>query len=366
MDQRIEKLSKWMKKHHIDAMWITSSENVFYFTGCYVEPHERLFGLFLFAKGDPILIFPKMEMETVRNAAWEYERISYDDVQNPWIVFQNRFSQDLSKLNVVAIEKESIIYSRVEQLTTLLPKHVEIVGADEAINQIRLIKDQDEIKHIQKAAQLADEAMQIGLESIKEGRTELEIVAEIEFAMKRKGIQEMAFKTIVLFGNKTALPHGRPDQSRLQAGDLILIDLGIRVNGYCSDLTRTFAFRTVEERQKRMMETVLLAQQAALTYCKPQTPISVIDKAARSVITQVGWGEYFIHRTGHGLGLGIHEYPSISGNNKEFLRPGMVITIEPGIYIPNVGGVRVEDDLYISEDGYQVLTQFPRDLQILG
>lgn len=365
MNQRIEQLFQWMKRDSIDAAWITSSENVYYLTGCYVEPHERLFGLFLFAKGDAILIFPKMERATVRNAAWKHTTISYDDAQDPWRLFQSQFDQDLIKINTMAIEKESIVYSRVEQLMTVLPKGVEMIGADHAINQIRMIKDQDEIKNIQEACQLADEAMQIGVASIKEGCTELDIVAKIEFEMKRKGIQEMAFQTIVLFGEKTALPHGRPDRTRLKEGDLILIDLGVRINGYCSDLTRTFAFQSVTERQKKMMETVLQAQQAALRHCKPQTQIGDIDHAARSIITQAGWGEYFIHRTGHGLGLGIHEYPSISGDHRGYLQPGMVITIEPGIYIPKVGGVRVEDDVYISDDGYQRLTQFPRNFQIL-
>ena len=172
MNQRIEQLFQWMKRDSIDAAWITSSENVYYLTGCYVEPHERLFGLFLFAKGDAILIFPKMERATVKRSM-KHTTISYDDAQDPWRLFQSQFDQDLIKINTMAIEKESIVYSRVEQLMTVLPKGVEMIGADHAINQIRMIKDQDEIKNIQEACQLADEAMQIGVASIKEGCTEL-------------------------------------------------------------------------------------------------------------------------------------------------------------------------------------------------
>lgn len=366
LKRRIEKLLQWMEKQQVDAVWIHSPENLFYFTGCPIEPHERLVGLFLFRKDDPIFIFPELEKETVNEAAWKYETVRYQDQQNPWQLLQERFRKKLSELEVVAIEEESMSYARVRQLSRLLPQNVELVAVDDAIHRIRLIKDHHEVKILREAAQMADEAMQIGVNAVKEGCTELEIVAEIEYVIKKKGIHEMAFQTIVLFGNKTALPHGRPDHTRINPGDLILIDLGVRVKGYCSDLTRTFVFREIQEEQKQIADTVLRAQEVALRCCKPGTPIAEIDLAARTEITKAGWGEYFIHRTGHGLGLGIHEYPSIHGKNNEKLQSGMVITVEPGIYIPNVGGIRIEDDLLITDGGYEVLTKFPKDLLILG
>lgn len=362
----MEKLLKWMEKQQVDAVWIHSPVNLFYFTGCAIEPHERLVGLFFFRNDDPVFIFPELEKETVSEVKWKYEIVCYQDQQDPWQLFQERFRQRLSELNVVAIEEEVMSYARARQLLRLLPQNVELVAVDEVLRRVRLIKEDNEIKLLREAAQMADEAMKIGVNAVKEGCTELEIVAEIEYAMKKKGIHEMAFQTIVLFGNKTALPHGRPDHTPLNPGDLILIDLGVRVKGYCSDLTRTFVFQEAREEQKQIADTVLRAQAAALRRCKPGTPIAEIDQAARAEIAQAGWGEYFVHRTGHGLGLGIHEYPSIHGKNSEKLQAGMVITVEPGIYIPNVGGVRIEDDLLITDGGYEVLTKFPKDLLIVG
>lgn len=365
MEQRLTKFLQWMKKQDVDVAWITSTESVYYFTGCYIEPHERVFGLFLFAKGDAILIFPQLEAETVRNAAWKHMAIGYDDHQDPWQLVQSRLKAELTTVKVVAFEQESITFSKYDQFASIFPQQVEWIAADQAIQQIRMIKDANEMKQIQQAAKLADEAMQMAVDSIRKGCTELEVAANVEYALKKRGIHKMAFETIVLFGEKTALPHGFPAQTTLKEGDFILIDLGVRVNGYCSDLTRTFGFRTMHAKQKKMLDTVLAAQQTAIRICKPQTPIHQVDQAARSIITDAGYGNYFIHRTGHGLGLSIHEYPSVSEVNHALLQPGMVITVEPGIYLPGVGGVRIEDDIAITDEGYQVLTQFPRELQVL-
>lgn len=364
MEQRLEKLSQWMRNQRVDVAWITSSMNVYYFTGCYVEPHERLVGLFVFADNDPIFVYPKLEERIIEAADWPHGIICYDDAQNPWKLIQKKFQHRFSKLRVVAIEKESLSYAIVEKLTEVLP-NPEFVGVDKIIDQFRVVKHKNELYTLSLAAKFADEAMQIGVDTIREGCTELEVVAEIEFAMKKRGISEMAFQTITLFGNRTALPHGKPNSTRLQTGDFILIDLGVRVDGYCSDLTRTFVYQKSNKLQERMYSAVLQAQLNAIAGCKPYTRISEIDSLARSVISNKGWKDYFIHRTGHGLGLGIHEFPSIDQLNQESLCSGMVITIEPGIYIPNIGGVRIEDDLYITDDGVQVLTQYPKELQIL-
>ena len=252
MERRLDRLFSWMRKHQIDATWITSTENVYYFTGCYIEPHERTFGLFLFSQGDAILVFPKLEQETVQLAAWKHLTISYDDAQDPWELFRSRFQKDLQQVKRVAFEQDSITYSKFFQfISMLLPLHVDWVGIDQELHRMRMIKDLSERELIQEAAKLADDAMQIAVESLSEGCTELEVAANIEYAMKKRGVHQMAFDTLVLFGHKTALPHGLPDQTTLQSGDLILIDLGVRFNGYCSDLHAYVCFSSNEGNTNR-------------------------------------------------------------------------------------------------------------------
>lgn len=366
MRERIEKLSQWLHQQQIDIAWITSPTNVYYFTGCYINPHERLFGVFVFGQQDPFLLCPRMEEKIVCQAGWSYPVISYDDSENPWQLIEHQLKQHSSAFpQSIAIEKEHFIYARWEKLNSWLPK-VHLVGLDPLIQQLRLLKEEKEIRVLRKAAALADEAMQIGVDSLKEGVTESEVAAKIEFAMKKQGIDDMSFQTIVLFGNKTALPHGIPSQNCLQAGDLILIDLGIKVDGYCSDMTRTFAFKKVDLQQKEIYQTVLEVQQKVLSECKPGIEAGYLDQVAQTFITNRGLEQYIMHRTGHGLGLNIHEPPSIHRNNKVHLQKGMVITIEPGLYVPQVGGVRIEDDVLITADGHEVLTRFPKQLQILN
>lgn len=364
MIKRIEKLSQWLRQQQIDMAWITSPTNVYYFTGCYINPHERIFGVLVFGQQDPILICPKMEETTVRQAGWAEPVISYDDSEDPWLLIKNRLKQYGSVPRSLAIEKEHVVYARWEKLNACFPQ-VQFVGLDHQIQQFRVIKEEKEVRLLRQAAALADEAMQIGVESLREGVTESAVAAEIEFAMKKQGVEEMAFQTIVLFGNKTALPHGIPSQNRLQVGDFILIDLGIKVEGYCSDITRTFAFKQIHPQQEKIYQTVWEAQQKVLSKCKPGVKVGDLDQVAQSLIAERKLDQYLMHRTGHGLGLELHESPSIDRNHQVHLQKGMVITIEPGLYAPQIGGVRIEDDVWITEDGHEVLTRFPKQLQIL-
>lgn len=175
----------------------------------------------------------------------------------------------------------------------------------------------------------------------------------------------MSFSTMVLTGAKTADPHGSPGLTEIMPGDFVLFDLGVVLDGYCSDITRTVAFKKINDEQRRIYETVLGAQHAALAICNAGTRIGDIDQAARNFITNAGYGEYFPHRIGHGLGIDVHEFPSMSENNNDLLQEGTVFTVEPGIYIPNVGGVRIEDDIVVTKDGYTSLTSYPKELIIV-
>jgi Xaa-Pro dipeptidase len=365
MNPKIKELTEWMKKRGIDLALITSPANILYLTRFQCDPHERLLSLVIPAEEESFLIAPHMEVHRAKEAGWKGEILGYDDAEDPW----NRIREKLDGLHrkavkTIAVEKEHLTQGRAERLLSLYPE-ASLVSVEEKMYELRAIKNEDELRLLSKAAQLADYGVEIGIDALREGCTEMEIVAEIEYKLKRKGVQGMSFSTTVLFGEKTALPHGTPETRKLASGDLVLFDLGVIVDGYCSDITRTVAFRRIDEEQRRIYETVLEAQQAAIERCSPGTPISEIDQAARKVITSAGYGDRFTHRVGHGLGIEVHEYPSLSASNEQPLREGMVFTVEPGIYIPGKGGVRIEDDVVITSDGCQILTRFPKELRII-
>ena len=175
----------------------------------------------------------------------------------------------------------------------------------------------------------------------------------------------MSFSTMVLTGANAASPHGTPGSTKVKRGDFVLFDLGVVYEGYCSDITRTVAYGDISDKQREIYETVLKAEEAAIAASKPGVSCAEIDLTARNIIRDKGYGDYFPHRLGHGLGISVHEFPSLTETNPLLLKSGMVYTIEPGIYVPNVAGVRIEDDIYVTENGAEVLTKYPKTLQII-
>ncbi|MFL6518411.1 MAG: M24 family metallopeptidase, partial [Bacillus sp. (in: firmicutes)] len=246
----------------------------------------------------------------------------------------------------------------------LFPKAA-FVSAEEKLRLLRMIKDANELKIIEEACALADYAVEFGVSELREGKTELEVLNAIEYALKQKGVTEMSFATMVLTGANAASPHGNPGETKIQSGDLVLFDLGVVVDRYCSDITRTVAYGDINDKQKEIYDTVLKAQLAAIDASIPGVTAAEVDLTARRIIADAGFGEYFPHRLGHGLGISVHEYPSLTETNQLVLEEGMVYTIEPGIYVPDVAGVRIEDDIYITSVGARILTKFPKELQII-
>lgn len=364
MNQRLEKLQIWMKENDIEVSFVTSSENVFYLSGYYTNPHERLLALAVFQEEEPFLVCPGMEVHDAKRSGWEHEIIGFSDIDNPWELVMNSINKRMKDVSKVAIEKEHMNVERFEQISTLFPR-ASFVSAEEKLRKLRMIKDAKELKIIEEACALADYAVEVGVNEIKEGKTELEILSAIEFALKKKGVTEMSFATMVLTGTNAASPHGNPGLTRVQKGDLVLFDLGVVVDRYCSDITRTVAYGDINDKQKEIYDTVLKAQLAALEVSKPGVTAAEVDLTARKIIAGAGYGEYFPHRLGHGLGISVHEYPSMTETNQLILEEGMVYTIEPGIYVPEIAGVRIEDDVYVTADGIKVLTKFPKELQIV-
>lgn len=364
MKHRLEKLTNWLQDEQIDAAFITSTENVFYLTGFHCTPHERLLGLFVLKNEEPFLICPKMEVSTAKAAGWNYSIIGYSDSDHPWEMIHQRLNSLDGKLSKIAVEKEHLNMNRYEVLSEMFIEPT-FISADSILQDLRVIKDEKELKILRQAALVADEAIELGVSYIKKGRSELEILSFIEMEIKKKGINKFSFDTMVLTGDNSANPHGVPGLNLVDDGQFVLFDLGVVIDGYCSDITRTVAFGEINNKQKEIYNTVLRGQVAAVEACIPGNRIGDLDKIARSIITDAGYGEYFTHRLGHGLGIGVHEYPSITDVNNRLLEEGMCFTIEPGIYVPKVAGVRIEDDLFITKDGVEILTKYPKELQII-
>lgn len=365
MKKRLEAFHNWLVEEKIDVAILTSSENVFYYSNFFSDPHERVLAIVLFQNEAPFLVCPQMEVETARAAGFDQTIIGYKDTENAWDKVTAEIDKRVSQVNRVAVEKTHMNMERYEILQKAYPNS-QFISAEEKLNQLRTIKDQVEIEKLRKACELADYAIEVGVNAIKEGISELEIVAAIEYEMKKKGVQKMSFETTVLAGAKAASPHGVPGMATVKKGDFVLFDLGIVYEGYCSDITRTVAFGDVSEENRKVYDTVLQAQLAAVEASRPGITCAELDQTARKMISNAGYGEYFTHRLGHGLGISVHEYPSITETNELKLQPGMVYTIEPGIYIPEKVGVRIEDDIVITKDGAEVLTKYPKELQVIS
>jgi Xaa-Pro dipeptidase len=230
-----------------------------------------------------------------------------------------------------------------------------------------LHKDQDEIENMRKAVKVAEAALDEALSSVKIGMTEKELAAELVVGLLHNGSDAgLPFTPIVSFGPNSANPHASPTDRKLQVGDFLLIDYGASVNDYVSDITRTFAVGKMTPEYEKIHKIVQEANAAGRAAGKPGVPCANVDNAAREVIEKSGYGEYFTHRTGHGLGMEGHEHPYMRGDNMQILEPGMAYTVEPGIYLPGRNGVRVEDNMMVTENGTESLTTLPREMRVVG
>jgi len=218
---------------------------------------------------------------------------------------------------------------------------------------------------MKQAVVIAEAALSATLEKISVGMTERQIAGELLIEMMRHGATSLPFEPIVLIGPRSALPHGTPGDRPVQPGDLLLFDFGVSVEGYASDITRTFAMGRLDDELRRVYDVVKRANEAGRQAARPGVEIQEVDRAARQVIVDAGYGQYFTHRAGHGLGLEAHEPPFACEGDATILEPGMTFTVEPGVYLPGKGGVRVEDDVAITQDGCESLTTFDRELRIV-
>ncbi|OAB48323.1 M24 family metallopeptidase [Paenibacillus antarcticus] len=362
MNDRLNRLDSSMQQMGLDALIITDPKHVYYLTGFASDPHERFLGLVLRRGDEPVLIVPALDAEAAHAASSVQSIITHSDTDHPYDLLKKQLKGRISSLG---IEKDQITVSRFELLqASLEAQSYHDIGP--ILQSLRVQKTPEEIVRMKNAINLIEEVLRQGLTRVQVGVTEIELVAELEYLMKKLGADGPSFDTMVLSGPNTALPHGVAGQRRIQNGDLLMFDMGVFANGYASDITRTFAVGELGNELTTIYNTVLEANLQGIHSIRPGVTLASIDQAARSVIDRAGYGPQFMHRLGHGLGMDVHEYPSIHGNNSDLVQPGMVFTVEPGIYVPGLGGVRIEDDIVVTEQGVEVLTSFPKELTILG
>lgn len=352
-----------LNRSSIDYSFITDPANIFYYTGFLTNPHERFLSLFVnVQKNEFVLFVPALDEDAASQFSDLHPIIPISDEEIPFEVIQNKVGTIEGK---VGIEGTQFSYRLIVQCQKYFSR-ISFVDIQEIVNEQRLIKSTNEVVAIKKAITIIENVLEDGMKYIREGMKEIELTAELEYLMRRHGADAPSFSTIVLAGENAALPHGSPGQRKIEQGDVVLIDFGVIKDGYCSDITRTFAVKYASNEVRDIYNVVLESNEQAIQTVKADVPLKTFDIAARNVIHQAGFGQYFNNRVGHGLGIEVHEAPSIHQQNNALAKSGMVFTIEPGIYIPNKIGVRIEDIVYINEAGEgEVLTSFPKELIVL-
>jgi Xaa-Pro dipeptidase len=365
-EKRIKKLIQHLENDQIDLIAINASQNLAYFSGLHFHVSERP-AVLLVGKGKaPAFIFPEFEHKKVDNAALDITPFAYPENPSTWgDVFKKALRYFKGYQSMVGVEPTAMRFLEIN-LLQLASSEIRFTSAAHIFRNLRMVKDNEEINSIRQAIQIAQTALENTIPFIKAGITEQEITNELVINLLRSGSEsELPFAPIIASGPNSSNPHAVPGSRKLQEGDLIVIDWGARKDGYISDITRTFALGNVDDELMTIYRTVRKANKAARRILPSNFISEKIDFAARDVIQEAGYGDFFTHRTGHGIGLEAHEEPYIAADNSTEIIPGMTFTIEPGIYLPGKGGVRIEDNIVASDDGLITLTSLDRELRIL-
>ncbi len=347
----------------LDAVALVPGFNMYYFTGLEFHLSERPVIALVTPDGEISFIIPELEVPKLNQRPdLEARAFPWSDTDGYAEAFKSAVKElglDGKKLGVDGLTM------RVTELLEFqkVSPEMKISAVERQIIRIMATKTPDEVEAMRKACQLSEAALDKLLAWVQPGMTEREIAIRLNEEMSALGSQGVAFEPLVQTGPNSALPHGMLTERALGRDEFLLIDYGGRYEGYPADITRTFCLGTPTAEMQKMYDTVLAANEAAIKVSGPGVAMGTIDKAARDVINAAGYGAYFIHRTGHGLGLAGHEIiPQIAEGVTDILEPGMAYTIEPGIYVPGLGGVRIEDNVVITESGVDVLTSYPKSL----
>lgn len=355
-EKRLEKAHQLLMEQDVEAVIVTSPANFFYFSGVWLDSYERLQAIVISKdKEKSHMIVPEMSVEEVASAT-HFEKRFWKDGENPLEIVANLLPDE----GKVSIDN----YWPSFQLLGLmdLKENLQYITSTSILGRLRLLKDEHEVQKLKESAKIADEVVEEIIDFVKPGMTEKEVVEEIVRLYQAKGASDVSFGPIVAAGANGAVPHHSPGETIIKDGDMIVLDTGCIKDHYCSDTTRTFVVGEPTEEMKKVHKIVEEALEAAFKEVKPGVPLKKIDQTARDVIEKAGYGEYFTHRTGHGLGIQVHEEPYVTNVNDQLLEEGMVFSIEPGIYLEGKFGVRIEDIVVVTSNGAKRLNHVDRHL----
>jgi len=347
-------------------MLLNPGPSLVYLTGLHFHLSERPVTV-LFQPGlKPIIVLPELELEKLKQLPFEFQAFPYGEDPSNWanVFHAAALSAELAGKRV-GVEPRQLRFLEYQLLSQAAPG-AEYIAAEESLATMRMYKDEGELSAMRRAVEIAQNALETTLAQVKLGMTELDLASELTLQLFRAGCDpEVPFSPIVSGGLNSANPHATPSSRQLKRDDLLVIDWGASHQGYFSDITRTFAIGRMDPEFEKISRIVLEANEAGRNAARPGIPMEVVDQASRKVIESAGYGQYFTHRTGHGLGMEAHEMPYIRAGNQQPLEPGMTFTIEPGIYLPSRNGVRIEDDVVITSSGIECLTSLPREVKPL-
>jgi Xaa-Pro aminopeptidase len=354
-EDRLKSVRKIMDLNHLDGILFISLETIRYLCG--------------FTGSDGAFVITQMESFFLTDS--RYWTQSEEEVKGSQIIHYKKKLEGITsllsalELRKIGFESSLLPFSAHQSLIDRLSSEAKLVPLEDEIKNIRALKDKHELALLRASIEIASDAFLHILELLKDGVMEKEIALEMEGLIKRKGADTLGFDIIVASGKRSALPHGKASGKQIEKGDFVLIDFGAEFQGYHSDQTRTVVCGNPSSEQQKIYQIVKEAHDRAIERVRPGVPISEVDGAARDHIQNHGYGEYFGHGTGHGIGLAVHEAPVVNGENEGLLEEGMVFTIEPGVYIPDWGGVRIEDMVLVTPHGTEILTYLPAQVTVL-
>jgi Xaa-Pro dipeptidase len=364
---RQRRLSAALQSAGVDALALNPGPSLTYLTGLSFHLMERPVVALFMPQVVPHIVLPELEGAKLADLSYPMRPFTYGEDPTTWLaVFRSSMNSAGLSAAKVGVEPRRLRYLELSLLEGAAQR-AGFVSAEETIASLRVIKDLSELDAMRHAVRIAQDALLATIPMIKAGVAEKQIAAELTVQLLRHGSDpEMPFAPIVSGGPNSANPHASPSDRPLQPGDLLVIDWGASFQGYISDITRTFAIPPVDPELDHIARVVAQANEAGRLACAPEITAGDVDHAARQVIEDAGYGRYFTHRTGHGIGMEGHEDPYIRAGSNLPLQPGMTFTVEPGIYLPGLNGVRIEDNMVITPTGAESLTDLPRDLVFLG
>jgi Xaa-Pro aminopeptidase len=356
-NSRLRRTHAAIEQRRLDVLLISYLPNIRYLCG-----FSGSAGVLLITARDKILLTDGRYTEQAR---LEVKGAKVKIVKKAALAAAAEWLQKYPRLTRVGIEAAHMSVAERAALAKAIGKKKKIIASPPIIEPLRMIKDAHEIAAIRAACKLGVELFRTITSKLRPKITESQLAGELEFAARQAGAEQMAFSTIIAGGERSALPHGRASNAAIPQQGFVVCDFGVILAGYCSDMTRTVHVGRPQPEARSSYEAIREAQQVALDAVKPGVTSGEVDQAARKLLYNRGLGKFFTHSTGHGLGLEIHEAPKIAAAQNEVLRPGMVITIEPGVYLPGKWGIRIEDTVVVTETGCEILTPCPKDLLTL-